>query len=146
MSEAHQPTLEYPGCTVNPGVPDGTMMDEISLRPSGRIPVTAVTVTSVVMSVPELVMNAFEPLTTQWSPSRTARVAVPPASEPKPGSVSPNAASASPVHSFGSHCCFCASVPYRWMGIAPREIAASRVIATDESTRASSSSARHSAK
>ena len=108
MSEAHQPTLEYAGPTVNPGVWDGTMIAEIS---SG--PVSAVTVTSAVMSVPELVMNALLPLITQWSPSRTARVCVPPASEPKPGSVSPNAASASPEVSRGSQRRFCSSVPYR---------------------------------
>ena len=71
-------------------------------EPSGRVPVTAVTVTSAVMSVPELVMNAFEPLITHSSPSSTARVWVPPASEPVPGSVSPKAASASPLSSLGS--------------------------------------------
>ncbi len=89
------------------------MIAEISLLPSGLVPVTAVTVTSAVMSVPELVMNAFVPLITQWSPSSRARVAVPPASEPKPGSVSPNAARASPLLSLGSHSCFCSSVPNR---------------------------------
>lgn len=89
------------------------MMVESSLEPSGFVPVTAVTVTSAVMSVPELVMNAFEPLITHSSPSRTARVWVPPASEPKPGSVSPKPASASPLSSFGSHCAFCSSVPNR---------------------------------
>ncbi len=34
MSEAHHPTLEYSGPGTNPGVPLGTMMEEISLRPS----------------------------------------------------------------------------------------------------------------
>ena len=61
---------------MNPGVPAGTMIAEISLPPSGRVPVIAVTVTSVVMSVPELVMNAFEPLITHSSPSRRAVVRV----------------------------------------------------------------------
>lgn len=110
------------------------------------MPVTAVTVTSAVMSVPEFVMNALEPLITHSSPSRAARVVVPPASDPVPGSVSPNPASASPLSSLGSHCSFCASVPNRKIGIAPSEIAASRVIATLESTRASSSRVRQSAK
>ena len=79
---------------MKPGVPDGTMIAEISFEPSGFTPVTAVTVTSAVMSVPLLVMKAFDPLMTHSSvdSSSTARVAVPPASEPKPGSVSPNAA------------------------------------------------------
>ena len=73
----------------------------------------AVTVTRAVISVPELVMNAFEPLITHSSPSRTARVVAPPASEPKPGSVRPNPASASPVTSFGSQRARCSSVPNR---------------------------------
>ena len=76
-------------------------------------PVTAVTVTSAVMSVPELVMKHLEPLITHSSPSRTAVVRVPPASDPPSGSVSPNAPSASPEQSLGSHCCFCSSVP-KW--------------------------------
>ena len=33
VSEAFQPTLEYFGATVSPGVPAGTMIVEISLRP-----------------------------------------------------------------------------------------------------------------
>ena len=73
-------------------------------------------------------------------------VTVPPASEPAPGSVSPKAPSTSPVHSFGSHWAFCSSVPKRKIGIAPSDTPASSVIATDESTRASSSSTRQSAK
>ncbi len=78
-------------------------------------PVSAVTVTSVVMSVPELVIKALLPLMTQWSPSsdRTARVWVPPASEPDPGSVRPNAARASPDTSGGSQRAFCSGVPNR---------------------------------
>ena len=49
-------------------MPAGTMMVEISLVPSGAVPVTAATVTSAVMSVPELVMNAFVPLITHSPP------------------------------------------------------------------------------
>ena len=91
------------------------MIVDSSLRPSGRVPVTAVTVTSAVMSVPELVMNALEPLITHssspvehraWSgcrrrptrcPARSAR------SRPAPRRGS----------SFGSHVAFCSSVPKR---------------------------------
>ena len=50
-----------------PGVPAGTTNAEM---PSS---VRAVTVTIEVMSVPQLVMKAFEPLSTHWSPSSTAR-------------------------------------------------------------------------
>ena len=48
-------------------------------------------------------MNIFEPVISQSSPSRTARVASEPASEPVPGSVRPKQASASPAQSRGSH-------------------------------------------
>src|SRR3954463_587338 len=113
VSEAFQPTFEYRCPTVNPGVPDGTRIDEISLPPSGRLPVTAVTVTSDVSGDPPLVMNAFEPLMTQCPSSSRAVVRVAPASEPPPGSVRPNAPSASPEHSRGSHLRFCSSEPNR---------------------------------
>ena len=100
------------------------------------------------MSVPELVMNALEPLITH-SPvdsSSTARVVVPPASEPVPGSVRPKPARASPLVSRGSQVAFCSGVPKRKIGIAPSETAASRVTATELSTLASSSRAMQSAK
>jgi hypothetical protein len=60
------------------------MTDEISLPPFAFTPVTAVTVTRLVMSVPELVMNALDPLITHSPPSRRAVVCVAPASEPPP--------------------------------------------------------------
>ena len=69
-------------------MPFGTIRFEISSSP-----VRAVIVTHAVMSVPAFVMKIFEPLTTH-SPSRSSAVVrVAPASEPAPGSVSPNAAS-----------------------------------------------------
>src|SRR5690625_1941440 len=80
------------------------MMVEIS---SG--PVTAVTVTIDVISVPELVMNSLLPLMVHVPLSNVARVWVPPASEPAPGSVRPNAAKCSASARLGSHCCFCSS-------------------------------------
>ena len=52
-------------------------------------PVRAVTVTTEVMSVPELVMKAFAPLTTHSSPSAARGRAGGTASEPASGSVSP---------------------------------------------------------
>jgi hypothetical protein len=146
VSDAFQPTLEYFFDTVKPGVPAGTMMAEISFRPSSCSPVTAVTVTRPVMSVPELVMKALVPSMTHSPPSSRAVVRRAPASEPLPGSVSPNAPRISPAQRPGSHCRFCASVPKRKIGIAPRPTPASRVMATEESTRASSSRARLSAR
>ena len=89
------------------------MMDEISLLPS-RSPVTAVTVTSLVMSVPELVMNCLEPLITHVAIVSFAVVL---------GGAGIGAAArlgqaeARPVPgrwpASGSHSCFCASVPNR---------------------------------
>ena len=61
------------------------------------------------------------------------------ASEPAPGSVSPNAASFLPEARSGSHSRFCSSVPNRKIGIVPSEVCAATVIATDESIRVSSS-------
>ena len=102
---------------MKPGVFAGTMIVEISFltRPSAVCdsPVTAVTVTSFVMSVPELVMNCFEPLMTHSSPSSLAVVRVPDASEPAPASVRPKPPSASPEASIGSHCSFCSCEPKR---------------------------------
>ena len=135
MSEACQPTLSYGAATVKPGVPVGTMIVEISLRPACS-PVTAVTVTKPVMSVPELVMNCFEPLITHSSPSSRAVVRVAPASEPASGSVRPKPAERPPGGEFGQQRAFCSSVPNRKIGIAPRLTPASSVIAMDWSTRA----------
>ena len=131
---------------MNPGVGTGTRNELISGRSPAVRPVTAVTVTRRVMSVPELVMNCLRPLMTHSPPSSTAVVRVPPASLPACGSVRPNAPSASPVTSVGSHCAFWASVPKRYTGIAPSDTPASRVMATDWSTLPSSSSARHRVK
>ena len=66
---------------------------------------------------------------------------VAPASEPASGSVSPKAASARPAQSAGSHSDFCSSLPQRWIGIVPSEVWAASVMQTEESTRASSSTA-----
>ncbi len=84
-------------------------------------------------------MNCFAPSITHSSPSSTARVRVLAASDPPSGSVSPNAPRISPAHSRGSHSCFCSSVPYSQIGWVPSDVCAHSVIATDESTRASSS-------
>src|SRR4029079_18647150 len=73
VSEAFQPTLEYFFDAVKPGVPAGTMIEEISFLPSAVVPVTAVTVTRPVMSVPEFVMKAFVPLITHSEPSSDSR-------------------------------------------------------------------------
>ena len=93
--------------------------------------VRAVTVTIEVMSVPQLVMNAFEPFSTHSSPSSTARVRVAPASDPPSGSVSPNAPSARPATRSGSHWSRWSSVPNRKIGLAPSPTPADSVIPID---------------
>ena len=69
VSEECQPSLRYARSTVNPGVPAGTRIALISGEPSGRSPVRAVTVTTLVIGVPELVMNAFAPSITHSPPT-----------------------------------------------------------------------------
>ena len=96
---------------MNPEVPEGIMIAEISGRPSASVPVRAVTVTTEVMSVPEFVMKAFDPSTTHPPFSSTALVRVAPASLPASGSVSPKPASARPATRSGRKRSFCASVP-----------------------------------
>ena len=113
VSDALHPTFEYGADTVKPGVPVGTMIVLISRSPSAPRPLTAVTVTTPLMSVPALVMKVFVPSMTHSSPSSRAVVRVAPASVPPPGSVSPNAPSIRPEHSSGSQRAFCSSVPKR---------------------------------
>ena len=81
-------------------------MQEISAGP-----VLAVTVMTLVMGVPELVMNALAPSITHAPSSRRAWVRVAPASLPASGSVSPNAPRASPAHIAGSQRWRCSSLP-----------------------------------
>ena len=121
-------------------MPVGTIRLEISLRPF-VLPVTAVIETQPEISVPALVMNCLAPLTTHSPPSSFAVVRTLPASEPASGSVRPKAASRLPPQSCGSHSERCSSVPQRWIGIVPSEVCAAIVMQTDESTRASSSTA-----
>ena len=93
------------------GKPVGIMSAEISLSPGPLV--RAVTVTTLVIGVPELVMKAFDPLITQ-SPvasSSLARVRVAPASLPPSGSVRPKAARAWPAHRSGNHRARCSSLP-----------------------------------
>ena len=131
---------------MKPEIGTGTRIELISFLPLPVVPVTAVTVTSRVSVVPELVMKALLPSMRHAPSWSTAVVRVPPASLPAPGSVRPKAPRAAPLASRGTHCSFCAWVPKRYTGMAPSETPASSVIATDWSTRASSSSTRHSAK
>ncbi len=126
---------------MKPGVPAGIRIVLISGRPSGRSPVRAVTVTTLVIAVPEFVMNDLAPSTTQLSPSSTALVRVAPASDPASGSVRPKAASARPATRSGSQRSFWSGVPKVRIGLIPRPTPADRVMPIDWSTRPSSSMA-----
>src|SRR3954452_19044803 len=141
VSEMCQPSLSYAGSATNPDVPEGTTIVLTSAVPSSRVPVRAVTVTTEVISDPELVMNCLEPLITHASSTSSARVRVAAASDPAPGSVRPNPASARPATRSGSHVAFCSSLPNVRIGLIPRPTAASSVIPIDWSTRPSSSMA-----
>jgi hypothetical protein len=109
------------------------------LRPSAPLPVVASRVTPWLMSVPALVMNIFVPLITQPPSARRAVVAIPAASEPASGSVSPNAPIASPFASGVSQRRFCSSVPYASSGSVPMVECAFHEEATDWSAAPSSS-------
>ena len=58
-----------------------------------------------------LVIQRLLPFNSQRSPCRTALVIMPPAWLPKSGSVSPKQPIFCPAASFGSHSCFCCSLP-----------------------------------
>ena len=117
-------------------------MQESCLRPSWPVPVTAATVVTPEMSVPALVMKDFVPfMVHSWSSVRAA-VVIALGSDPASGSVMANAASILPEANEGIHSARCSSVPKSQTGLVPSEVCAATVMATDESTRASSSIAR----
>ncbi len=71
------------------------------------------------------VINAFFPVSTYSSPSRTATVSIESGSEPAEGSVKAKAPSLSPVHKGLRYISFCASEPAYSMGnmvISPAEL------------------------
>ena len=109
--------------------------------PPGSSPVRASTVTPKLMSVPALEMNAFCPVSTQPSGTRSARVRSERTSEPAPGSVSPNAPSRVPSASGRSHRSRWSSLPNSSSGRLPIVECACQAAAIDGSTdpRASSS-------
>ena len=69
-----------------------------------------------------------------------ARVRMPPASEPAPGSVSANAASSSPAASGGTKRSICSAVPWARIGSVPALVCTATVTPTPASARESSSS------
>ena len=84
-------------------------------------------------AIPPFVIQSFSPFRTQSSPSRTAVVLMPAASEPAPGSVRQKAAIVSPLASFGRKRARWSSVPKRSSPRMPIELCAPTVTATDAS-------------
>ncbi len=78
-----------------------------------------------------LVDQHFSPRITHWSPCFSAVTSGFAASEPRPGSDRPNTNIRRPAARSGRCSRFCSSVPQSCSGLAPREIAAPGVIATD---------------
>ena len=84
------------------------MKEEIPWRPAERLVTAMRTATC---ATEAFVVKFFDPFNTQESPSATAVERVPPESEPASASVSPQAASHSPVASFETYFRLCSSVP-----------------------------------
>ena len=120
-------------------MPLGTMMLDISLRPSAFLPVTAASTTGPVTSVPELLMKILAPLITQLPSTSLARVWIAPASDPAFGSVNAIEPMREPSRMGRRNFSFCASLPKLFNRLATEELAISE-LATAQSTRASSSS------
>ena len=82
----------------------------------------------------------FVPVTTHSSPSRTARVIIPPGSEPASGSDSAKAGDHSPDAQRGRKRCFCSAVPNSLIGSVPSSWII-RISALEAHARAISSTA-----
>src|SRR5438445_7100593 len=95
--------------------------------------------TSASFDTEPLEIHIFRPRSTHEPPSRFALVRSFVASLPTSGSVRPKQPMTSPLHSAGSHRCFCSSVPNLRMVISTSEIWTESVVRTDESARPTSS-------
>src|SRR5580700_5851816 len=91
---------------------------------------------------PPLLTQALVPFKTYESPSRTARVWIPAASEPACGSVRQNAPRISPRERRVRYFFFCASLPNFQTGTPTTELVTLIATAVDAQTRATSSSIR----
>ena len=115
-------------------------MLEISLRAVAS-PVTAVIVTQPEISVPALVMNCLAPFDDPLAALELGAGLGVAGVRAGLGLGQPEGGELLPAQSWGSQSSRCSSVPQRWMGIVPSEVWAAIVIATEESTRVSSSTA-----
>ena len=67
-------------------------------------------------AIGELVIQVFEPFSTNPPSTRFARVRIDAGSDPASGSVRPKQPTHSPLRSFGRYFCFCASEPKSQIG------------------------------
>jgi hypothetical protein len=88
-----------------------------------------------------LVIQFFEPLMTQWSPSFTATVCMCEASEPLAGSVRPKQPSFCPLARGVRNSFFWASLPFLRMGSQTRELFTDMITPVDAQARLTSSMA-----
>ena len=91
------------GVALNPGVSVGTM------KP--RTPSSVMAQMMAIWAIEARPIQRLEPLMTQPSPSRRAKVFMLPGSEPAVGSVRPKQPTTSPAAILGSHWFFCSSEP-----------------------------------
>ncbi len=103
-----------------------------------RTPSSVRAQTTATSAMPPLVIHAFSPLSTQESPSRRARVRIPPGLEPKSGSVRPKQPMALPAPRAGIQRCFCSSEPHFKIGNITSEVCTETKDRSPESPRSSS--------
>ena len=84
-------------------------------------------------------IHCFCPVIRQPPLPFSARVERFAASDPVFGSVRPQQPRISPLHSFGSHSCFCSSLPQRWIDEHTSEVCTETTVLADESPRPISS-------
>ena len=112
------------------------------LIPSAPRPGVVTAVATKISPTPAFVMKIFDPLIRYPSPSRSARVRVPDASDPAPGSVRPNPPSTSPEARGGMNRRFCSSEPKLRIGESPSVVCAETVMEWLASNLPSSSTTR----
>ena len=132
------PSLPCMGLMVSPGESFCTRKALMPLYPLER---SSVAKTTMVDATEALVMNILLPLRKKVPSRSVAVVWSAAASEPPLGSVSANAATASPDARGVSSRSFCSSVPNRAMQAAPRARWASQLTLVEASPRATSSAA-----
>ncbi len=143
VSELRIPSLPWMARWLKPGMPCSRMK---AVTPFWRFSGSLRARTTNTWPTVPWVMNILVPLSTQWSPLRTAVDFIPAASEPLPGSVRPQAPSHSPLASFGRYRRCWASLPKTRMWLVPSPLWLATVSASEPSYRAISSTATATAR